>query len=93
MSEQRRPEHEIPRIDFYCYVCRQPATTYEGCLTTPPDPDLITRREDISPVQTCGGGACQEFEYKRQDALFQAVMRPMLIRKEQERREKAKEGK
>lgn len=67
-----------PMIDFECYVCGTQSTTYRGCLVVPPDPQTITRREDIEPVATCGNQHCRAFEQKRQDALFSHIMQPVL---------------
>lgn len=79
-----------PKIQFECYVCGSQSQTYKGCVTVPPDPATIRRREDIEPVVTCGAQYCRDFEVRRQDALLSYIMQPVLqdylIKREQEKK-------
>ena len=70
-----------PKDGAICPYCGEDVIVYRGCRTIPSVPAIVKNIHEIEPCVTCGSQECQAIEIKRQDALFN-----MLMRREAERR-------
>lgn len=64
-----------PRDNAICPYCGKDIVVYRGCRTAPSAPAIVRNIHEIEPCVTCGSQECQVIEIKRQDALFNMLMR------------------